>query len=299
MVLCLLAPSAQGQIINTVVGPTFGVNDYNTLFAYSANSNYASPCPWVTAGFNTWIAGGGGGGQTWSLNWATGAAYTNSLSALSITEYGQNGNALPAVSGGTVGGAGSAGGWVVSSPATTQPNGLGYPAIPGPFDDGGEVAYISYAPTAAQLAAGAPSIASVMWLQAYSVTSSMPFLGWNGANSQLLDNGALPWNNVRNQATPWYPTAGDLPAGTTAMADAPIITNPMTLPGTFVYNDQFQSFIATDTPNFDGVNNYITVYGGVSWGFLFTSGNTPEPSEKCFAGAALLSLVFLRRRRGA
>jgi len=296
--LCLTAQSARGQIINTVVGPTFGLNYVDTLYAYSANSNYASPCPWVTAGWSTWMMGGGGGGQSWSLNWASGAAYTNSLAGLSITEYGQNGNSLPAVTGGTVGGAGTAGGWVVSRPVTTQPNGLGYPAIPGPFDAGGQEVYISYAPTAAQIRAGAPTIASVMWLQAYSVTASVGFLGWSGANSQLLDNGALPWNAARNQATPWYPTAADLPAGTTAMADAPLITAPA---APFTYNDQFQTFIATDTPNFGGVNNYITVYGGVSWGFLFTAGGTPEPSDMCFAGAALLSFafVFLRRRRGA
>src|SRR5580700_8902631 len=75
--LCLPAPSARGQIINTVVGPQLGANYLDTLYAYSANSNYASPCPWVTAGWNTWMTGGGGGGQTWSLNWATGASYTN------------------------------------------------------------------------------------------------------------------------------------------------------------------------------------------------------------------------------
>jgi hypothetical protein len=307
LALVLLAPVARAQVVNTTVGPRRGPDDFNTLQAFSANTNYASPCPWVTTGFNTWIAGGGGGGQTWSLNWQTGAAYTNALAALSIIEYDSNGNALPAVTGGTAGGAGTAGGWVVSRPATTQPNGLGYPAITGPIDGGGQVAYISYAPTAAQLAAGAPAVGAVQWLQAYSVTSNMPITvgatTWNGANSQLLDNGALPWNTARNQATPWYGTAGSLPAGTSAMADAPVIVEPEDNPalpdGPFTYNDQFQSFIATDTPNFGGVDHYITVYGGVSWGFNFVSVDTPEPSSICFTGAALFGFVVFRRRRQA
>jgi len=299
-----LAPAARAQVVNTTVGPTFGIDDFNTLSAYSANTNYASPCPWVTSGWNTWLNGGGGGGKTWSLNWATGAAYTNSLAGVSIIEYDSNGNALPAVMGGTAGGAGTAGGWVVRRPATTQPNGLGYPAIPGPQDNGGQVVYVSYAPTAAQLAAGAPAVGSVLWLQAYSVTSNMPILTWNGSNSQLLDNGALPWNNARNQATPWYPTAGNLPAGTSAMADAPVITEPEPVSplgdGPFTYNDQFQTFIATDTPNFNGFDNYVTIYGGVSWGFSFTSVDpAPEPSAMCFAGTALLSFLVFRRRRQA
>jgi len=303
LALALLTPAARTQTVNTTVS-RYGVDDQNTLQAFTANTNYASPCPWVTAGFNTWIAGGGGG-QTWSLNWQTGAAYTNALAAISIIEYDSNGNALPAVTGGTTGGAGTAGGWVVSRPATTQPNGLGYPAITGPIDGGGQIAYISYAPTAAQLAAGAPAVASVQWLQAYSVTSNMPITvgatTWDGTNSQLLDNGALPWNTARNQATPWYGTAGNLPAGTSAMADAPVIVEPETNPdvfdGPFNYNDQFQSFIATDTPNFGGVDHYITVYGGVSWGFNFTAVDTPEPSTVCFTGAALCGFLVFRRRR--
>ena len=173
--------------------------------------------------------GGGSGGKTWSINWAAGAAYTNSLSALSIIEYNQNGNALPAVTGGLVGGAGTAGGWVVSSKASTQPNGLGYPAIPGPLDAGGQTVYISYAPTAAQIAAGAPGIGSVMWLQAYSVTSNMTIDGWNGANSQLLDNGALPWNDDRDQATPWYPTTpGFLPGHQRDGQIRPLLPSPRT-----------------------------------------------------------------------
>jgi hypothetical protein len=113
---------AQAQTVNTTVS-RYGVDDQNTLQAFTANTNYASPCPWVVAGWNTWLNNLGGGGQTWSLNWATGAAHTNSLAAVSIIEYDSNGNALPAVTGGTAGGAGTAGGWVVSQPATTQPNG--------------------------------------------------------------------------------------------------------------------------------------------------------------------------------
>jgi hypothetical protein len=59
-------------------------------------------------------------------------------------------------------------------------------------------------------------------------------------------------------------------------------------------SDYFQTFVALDNV-VNGTHN-VTLYGGISWGYVYTNTDTPEPASLLLIGSGLIALGAMRRR---
>jgi hypothetical protein len=60
---------------------------------------------------------------------------------------------------------------------------------------------------------------------------------------------------------------------------------------------QFQTFIAGANPVNIGGTDYTILYGGVQWGYTYTSQDTPEPGYSVLVGLLLTGIPLANRYR--
>jgi hypothetical protein len=297
-----LAPSDAIGGTQQTAGPSFGIDDrdsvslnpYPSIAVSTIGSIPPGQCAWINTGLAAFSAanpsdptkpatdGTGPSGQGWTFTWAGVAAEAQIEAGIKIIDY------YP---------------WVNNEPGVYSAN----PNRPDGFyagqgnlgDAGGAVLNLSYTPQP-----GAPALTNLDWVQGLTGTL-------RGVNIPTgLDNFTnFPTSNNRDMSSPFYDgglnpgTAGTIAGGGGWFLDTPFATE-----GEYEMNPtesvQFQVILTSDvkTRDANGVTqNAVTLYGGVWWGFNYTTteGNaTPEPSTYALMASGAIGLLLFRCVRG-
>jgi hypothetical protein len=163
--------------------------------------------------------------------------------------------------------------YVVEQPDVLAANGINFPSTTVGLNDlGGAVLNLSYMPVM-----GAPEITNLNWIQAYIQTTK-------GVSGTFLDN--------NNQNAPFY--NGPYTAGTLAKGGGWFLDTPYDSYGNYNNNPnstvQFQVVVA----NFNPANKFVTLYGGIWWGYTYSTEATNTPAVP---GAVVWGLVALAQSR--
>ena len=264
--------------VSAVIGDdnnTSTLNPYPIIpvssITYPGNPALNGQCVWINAGLNAFITanpanGSGPSGEGWSYSWAGVAQEAAVEAGLALYSYNYNGDTYDGYNP-----------WVGTQPSVKSADGSTGASGIANAEVGGAVINLKYTVGLN----GAPAIANLHWIQAYTGTI------YGTAFGPILDND--PANPYAAQAsnTPFY----DVPyaAGTLAnggwFRDRPYVTeaeyelNP-------VVSSQFQVVLVGDTvtpqplgPGGAMVNQHaLTLYGGDWWGYTYTAVDVPEPS---------------------
>jgi len=190
--------------------------------------------------------------------------------------------------------------WVGNNNSTmnnvTGPNGTNYNRNVTGQEDGGANIVISYKPQAAS------DPTNINFLQAYILN-----LNNTGFASGKIDNGGT--------GGPFYNQNGVSGTGTTSRTGTIPLMTSSTVPGWLVdipytpewgYSNQGDDTITNETDTFQSFissqqvingTTYNVLYGGIQWGYSFTTVDVPEPSTLALFGIAAVSLLICAGRR--
>jgi hypothetical protein len=204
--------------------------------------------------------------------------------------------------------------WVVNSPDLKSPGGTTYNRGVVDQDAGGAGIIISYLPTK-------DDPKSVNFVQAYTIDINKA-----GAGKGTMDNGtagAVPYYNKTGAAGTDSNDIATVPLIATLkdaawLLDTPYVCEsgfsatgmgcPATTPKTdetiTSYDDRFVTFIEADMPYTDPdtkvTSTYNVLFGGFSWGFMYTAVDVPEPGSWALMLLGLFGVgAGLRRGRAA
>jgi hypothetical protein len=179
--------------------------------------------------------------------------------------------------------------WVVTSPAFTDPAGNDHNRDIVKQDAGGVNFQLSYEPQAPE----DPPVANVHFLQVLDWT-----YGWDSQSYEEIwvDNGM---GGPVNGSNPFYdlPQPGQeagihgITDGAAWMYDTPY--DEELEREDFWACNLFQTFLAVD--NFANGTHTVTLYGGIEWGYTYSTSDVPEPASLGLLG--LGGLAIMRRRR--
>jgi PEP-CTERM motif len=283
LLICFMPLTARGAMIQgTITGTSVMATVGSDLItSKTINMSYFTTCYFITNG----VASGGFGGYNFVFagqGVASGIANI-SPSDFTISQYKP---------------------WVGSNNAATNfvtgPDSANYNRNVTNQDDGGADIVISYAPKNA----GDP--ARVNFLQAYVLNTNNA-----GFTKGTIDNGGVGgpfYNEGGVSGTGKVNRTGTIPLVSAANRPAWLVDIPYT-PGDGYSppykhdtitseTDLFQTFISSQRV-IDG-KTYNVLYGGVQWGYTFTTVDTPEPATVTLFASGLLAfggLHFSRRRR--